>query len=129
MSLVAKKALTITTGAGTATFDTDSATVTTERLDPRPITNFIDIAATTNFTAGTFNAYAEYVEDGGFVPVVVQGSTGSVINATDIGSLAAVGDVKRWEFKGNPYRVRIVAAGVVPAEDSVTVVVSQAQGI
>lgn len=128
MSLVSKKALTITTGAGTSTLDTTSTSLT-ERIDPRPVTNFIDIAATTNFTAGTFNAYVEYVENGGFVPAVVQGSTGSVINATDIGSLAAVGDVKRWEFKGNPFRVRVVAAGILPATDEVTVVVSQAQGI
>jgi len=129
MSLIAKKTLTITTGAGTATLDTDEATPLPERLTPNPVTNFIDIAATTNFTAGTFRAYAEYVEDGGFVPVIVQDLTGNTINAVDIGSLAAVGDVKRWEFKGNPFRVRVVAASVIPATDSVTVVVSQAQGI
>lgn len=128
MPLRATKTLTIATGAGTATLDTEAATLT-ERLSPNPTTNFIDIAATTNFTAGTFNAYVEYVENGGFVPAVVQGATGSVINAVDIGAAATVGDVKRWEFKGNPYRVRVVAASVVPAADTVDVVVSQAQGV
>lgn len=129
MPLRATKTLTIATGAGTATLDTDAATPSPERLNPNPVTNFIDIAATTNFTAGTFKAYAEYVENGGFVPVVVQDSSGNTINAVDIGSATAVGDVKRWEFKGNPYRVRVVAAGIVPADDTVDVIVSQAQGI
>jgi len=129
MPLRAVKALKIGMGAGTATLDTDAKTPMTERLTPSTVTNFIDIAARTNFTAGTFKAYVEYVENGGFAPVIVQGLTGNTINAVDIGASAAVGDVKRWEFKGNPYRVRVVAASVIPAADSVDIVVSQAQGV
>lgn len=129
MSLTSKKTLAIAAGVGTVDFDTLGASALPERIDPRPITNFIDIAATTNFTAGTFSAYVEYVEDGGFAPVIVQGLTGNVINAVDVGSLAVVGDVKRWEFKGNPFRVRVVAAGILATPDEVTVIVSQAQGI
>jgi hypothetical protein len=128
MSLTATKTLTIVAGAGTVTLDT-VAVILPERLSPRVVTNFIDIAATTNFASGTFTVFVEYVENGGFAPALVQGAAVNAIDASDIGSLAVDGDVKRCEVKGNVHRIKVVAASISPAADTVTIVVSQARGI
>ncbi len=90
-------------------------------------TNMVSISTPDLPTGGTFECFAELVENGGFHGVLkIQGDTNS-IDATKIGAQVADGEAEAFSFKGSPYRIKVKAVGVTGVT-SVNVVITQNVG-